>query len=177
VARCLTLDCKEPGDYLYLIGATRPELGGSELYDLFGYVGLQVPEVHPTELLDYYRQVERAIAAGLLASCHGVYRGGLAVHLALMAMAGDLGLEVDLAGVAASPLTALYSESAGRFLVTVAPADCQRWESHMAGAPLWRLGRVRADRRLIVHWGNRRLIETAVDDLLTAWQARFGDLI
>jgi hypothetical protein len=32
-----------------------------------------------------------------LASCHGIYRGGLAVHLALVAMGGELGLAVDLA--------------------------------------------------------------------------------
>ena len=45
VGRCLTLDCKEPGDYIYLVGKTRPELGGSEYYELFGYTGLNVPEV------------------------------------------------------------------------------------------------------------------------------------
>ncbi len=177
VARCLTLDCKEPGDYIYLIGATKPELGGSELYDLFGYVGLQVPEVHPAQFLSYYRKMAEAVDAGLLASCHGVYRGGVAVHLAFKAMAGDLGLEVDLAAVADSPLTALYSESAGRFLVTVAPSDQERWEALMAGTPLWRLGRVRADRRFLVHWNDRLLVNTAVDELQAVWKERFGSLI
>ncbi len=177
VSVCLTLDCKEPDDSIYLVGLTRPELGGSELYQLWGYTGRHVPQVRAQEFLPYYRQVEHAIADGLLASCHGVYRGGLAVHLALMAMAGDLGVEVDLAGVAASPLEALYAESAGRFLVTVAPPDCPRWEACLAGAPLRRLGRVRRDRRFLVSWGDRPLIQSEVGELLAVWQDRFGNLI
>jgi phosphoribosylformylglycinamidine synthase len=177
VARCLTLDCQAPDDYIYLLGETREELGGSELYELFGYTGLHVPQVQAQEFLAYYRLLEQAIATEQLASCHGVYRGGLAVHLAFMAMAGGLGLEVDLAGVAPNPLTALYAESAGRFLVTVAPADGPRWEHSLAGAPLRRLGRVRADRRFVVRWGEDVLIQSDIADLLAVWQARFGNLI
>ncbi len=133
--------------------------------------------VRAHDFLVYYRQLEQAIAAGRLASCHGVYRGGLAVHLAFLAMAGGLGLEVDLAGVAPNPLTALYAESAGRFLVTVAPTDRQAWEHDMAGAP-WRcLGRVRADRRFVVRWGEQVLVQSDLADLLAAWQERFASLI
>jgi len=177
VDRCLTLDVKEPGDYIYLIGDTRSELGGSEFYELFGYVGLNVPEVRPKDFLQRYRQIEEVIEAGLLASCHGVYRGGLALHLAMKAMAGELGLEVDLAGVAENPVVALYSESAGRFLVTVAPDDCQRFETLMAEAPLQRLGRVRADQRYVVQWGDRDLVQTEVGELKATWKQRFGELI
>jgi phosphoribosylformylglycinamidine synthase II len=177
VARCLTLDCKTPGDYIYLVGKTRPELGGSEYYELFGYTGLNVPEVVPKDFLKYYHQLEKVIAAGLLASCHGVYRGGVAIHLAMKALAGELGVEVDLDGVAESPVVALYAESAGRFLVTVAPDDCQRFETLMAGAPLKRLGRVRADQRYVVQWGDRDLVQTDVGELKATWKQRFGELI
>ena len=142
-----------------------------------GYTGLNVPEVVAKDFLKYYHQLEKVIAAGLLASCHGVYRGGLAIHLAMKALAGELGVEVDLAGVAESPVVALYSESAGRFLVTVAPDDCQRFETLMAGAPLKRLGRVRADQRYVVQWGDRDLVQTEVGELKATWKQRFGELI
>ena len=177
VARCLTLDCQEPGDVLYVVGLTRAELGGSALYEMFGYTGRQVPEVRAQEFLAYYRQVEEATAAGLLASCHGVYQGGLAVHLAMMAMAGDLGIEVDLAGVAPAPLVALYSESAGRFLVSVDPGHCRHWETLMAGAPCLRLGQVRADRKFLLNWAGRPLIQADVRELKALWQQRFADLV
>ena len=39
-----------------------------------------------------YRALAQAIGQGLVASCHGIYRGGLGVHLAMKAMAGELGL-------------------------------------------------------------------------------------
>src|SRR5512139_592461 len=104
VSLCLSLDLKEPGDYIYILGQTRSELGGSEFYELFDYVGLNVPEVDAEEFLKHYKQLEKAIDAGLLASCHGVYRGGLAIHLAMKALGGELGLEVDLSGVAGTPV-------------------------------------------------------------------------
>ncbi len=177
VSRCLTLDLKAAGDYIYLVGRTRDELGGSEFYELFDYVGLNVPQVDSEEFLQYYRHLEKVIETGLLASCHGVYRGGLAVHLAMTAMAGELGLEVDLGAVAESPVTALYSESAGRFLVSVAPADCERFKSMMAGAPLLRLGQVRSDKRFLVHWNDKHLIQAEIMDLKATWKKRFEDLI
>lgn len=177
VSRCLTLECQQPGDYVYIIGETKDELGGSELYEMWGYLGRNVPQIRVPEFLASYRLLERAIDEGLLASCHGVYRGGIAVHLAMKAMAGQLGLEVDLAGLAPTPLVALYSESAGRFLVTVAPQDAPRWEAHMAGAPMRRLGHVRTDRRFLIRWGEQILIQTNIEDLLAVWQARFGQLI
>jgi len=47
--RCaLSLTWKRPGDLIYLVGGTRPEMGGSEFYELLGYVGLSVPRLTPT---------------------------------------------------------------------------------------------------------------------------------
>ena len=65
-----------------------------------GYVGLSVPQVRPEAFLACYPALSQARQEELLASCHGVYRGGLAVHLALSSLAAGLGLEVDLGGVA-----------------------------------------------------------------------------
>jgi phosphoribosylformylglycinamidine synthase len=84
---------------------------------------------------------------------------------------------VDLAGVAETPVAALYSESAGRFLVTVAPTDLERFEALMTGAPVIRLGRVRADHRFAVQWGDRPLIQNDVWEMKEIWKKRFGDLV
>ena len=136
VRRALTLEWKKPGDLIYLVGETRPELGGSEFYELLGYVGLSVPE-DPEDFLPYYRLIEQAGREELLASCHGVYRGGLLTHLALASMAAGLGIEVDLSRVAPeSPdYAALYAESAGRFLVSVDPAHRAASRSSLKGNP------------------------------------------
>ena len=70
-----------------------------------------------------YRALSSAIENRLVASCHGIYSGGLGVHLAMVAMAGNLGMAIDLSRLPLEePLRddqALFSESAGRFIVTV----------------------------------------------------------
>lgn len=133
VLKCVTMDAKMPGDEVYVIGITGNELGGSEYYDLFGYVGLNVPKVDVSRLLPLYDTLEEAISKGLVSSCHGIYRGGLAIHAAFVAMAGWLGMELDLRKVPSNELTRndhiLFSESAGRFIVTVSPEKKGDFES------------------------------------------------
>jgi phosphoribosylformylglycinamidine synthase II len=177
--RALTLEWKSPGDLIYLVGETRPELGGSEFYELLGYVGVSVPEVRPQEFLAYYRLVEQAGRDELLASNHGVYRGGLLVHLALASLAAGLGAELDLSPVApGSPAyAALYAESAGRFLVSVDPGHRKRFEELFKGQPCALLGKVSQAPALKVTREGRTLLNAPLETLKTAWQRRFGDLV
>ncbi len=179
VRDAMTLDWKTPGDLIYLVGETRPELGGSEFYEMLGYAGLSVPEVRPPEFLAYYRLVELCGREGLLASNHGLYRGGLLVHLALASLAAGLGAELDLSPVAPeSPAyAALYSESAGRFLVSVTPAQRGRLEELFQGQPCYLLGEVRPEPTLKVTRRGRTLLEASLEAIQTAYQRRFGDLI
>ncbi|MCX5890613.1 MAG: AIR synthase-related protein [Deltaproteobacteria bacterium] len=177
--RAMTMEWKNAGDFIYLVGETRPDLGGSEFYELMGYVGLSVPEARPEDFLPYYRLIEQAGREELLASCHGVYRGGLAVHLALASMAAGLGIEADLSGVAkGSPdYAALYAESAGRFLVSVDPAHRSRFEDLFKKQPLILIGEVRPDNTLKIKRQDRNLVEISLEQLRIAWQRRFGNLI
>ena len=133
ISKCVTLDAKMPGDDVYVVGITKNELGGSEYYDLFGYIGLNVPKVDVSSFMPLYKAIEEALSEGLVASCHGIYRGGLAVHAALVAMAGWLGMEIDLRNVPTDGLERndhiLFSESTGRFIVTVSPEKREKFES------------------------------------------------
>jgi len=177
--RALTLDWKTPGDRVYLLGDTKAELGGSEFYEMLGYLGLSVPQVRVQEFLPYYRLLEQAIQEELLASCHGLYKGGLGVHLALASLAAGLGVDLDLGPVApGSPAhAALYAESAGRFLISIAPAHQARVEGLFQGQPLHLLGEVRPDRTVKVARQGRILLATSLETLQESWQRRFGNLV
>ncbi|MGA6924625.1 MAG: phosphoribosylformylglycinamidine synthase subunit PurS [Desulfosarcina sp.] len=182
VHRCLTMDAKVVGDAVYVIGTTRNELGGSEYYDHLGYVGLNVPQVDPDTYAACYRTLFQAVQQGLLASCHGVYRGGLAVHLALVAMGGGLGLTVDLSKVPSHCIdrddSLLFSESAGRFIVTVAPDNQAALETHVAGLPAACVGRVTQAPRLTISGLNGQcLADLTVEEMKSAWKGPFEDLI
>jgi len=123
--------------------------------------------------------VSRVLEDGVLASCHGVYRGGLGVHLTLSSLAGGLGVEVDLGEMAADlpPHAALYSESAGRFLVSLAPAQRREFEEIFQGIPYHLLGEVRPDRKFTIKVQGQPLLTATLDELQEAWTSPFGKLV
>jgi phosphoribosylformylglycinamidine synthase len=179
---CVTPDPKSPGDLLYVLGVTRNELGGSEYYERFGYIGKNVPQVRPESFLPLYRSLHHAMGRGLVESAHGVYRGGLAVHLAMVAMAGGLGLHADLTAVTVegspSEEQILYSESAGRFIVTIAPENRDAFEAAMAGHPVACVGRITEDDGFILRGVDEtERVSTTVAELREVWKRPFGDLI
>jgi len=182
VAKCVTLDSKMPGDLVYVLGTTRDELGGSEYYEHFGYVGLNVPHVAVDEFVPLYRALGRCIEKELIASAHGIYRGGLGIHLAMKAMGGNLGMQVELARVPADGVNRddvlLFSESAGRLIVTIDPENKETFEKEFTGIAWACIGSVTAEAELIIKGlDGEALVEVPVEDLKSAWKQPFGDLV
>jgi phosphoribosylformylglycinamidine synthase subunit PurSL len=175
ILNCPTMESKIAGDLVYLLGTTHNELGGSEYYDFFGYTGLNVPKLDPKSIQPIYRALEQAVAAGLTASCHGIYRGGLAVHAALMTFASGLGLTLDLAKVPQSgdlrPDQLLFSESCGRFLVTVSPSQRPAFEKRFENLACALVGEVTADPRLVILGKEEKiLVAEGVAGLKQSWK-------
>jgi len=182
IEKCVSMDSKVPGDLVYILGMTRNELGGGEYYEHLGYTGLNVPEVHPDQFLPLYKALSRAIGEEATASVHGIYRGGLGVHIALVAMAGNLGMEVDLGPVPVDESLRddilLFSESAGRFLVTVDPAKKDLFEQQFKGQPSACIGKVVAEKGVSIKGDDGKVIlSKTVAELKKAWKKPFGDLI
>jgi phosphoribosylformylglycinamidine synthase len=182
VVRCVTMDSKIPGDLVYVLGPTRNELGGSEYYEHLGYIGRNVPQVRPDEFLPMYRRLNRAMENELVASVHGIFRGGLAVHLAMVAMGGNLGMKIDLGSVPTQQVhrddTLLFSESAGRFIVTIDPSRRKEFETMLNGCVWGCIGSVTAEPAVVIQGLDAKpLISIPVRDLKVAWKKTFGELI
>jgi phosphoribosylformylglycinamidine synthase len=182
VTRCVTMDSKLPGDRVYVLGTTRNELGGSEYYAHLSEVGLNVPRVRSDVFLETYRGLSRAIAEGWVASAHGIYRGGLGVHLAMVAMGGNLGMQIDLDQVPVDNLDrndqVMFSESAGRFIVTVDPQNRKAFENLFQSAACACIGTVIETPQFeIKGLGQESIVSLTVKDLKAAWKKPFGDLI
>nr|WP_320193759.1 AIR synthase-related protein [uncultured Desulfobacter sp.] len=184
VSRCVTLEPKTAGDAVYVLGSTGDELGASEYYEMYDKTGLNVPCVDFSKLKTLYKALEKAIDTELIASCHAVGRGGLGVHFSLVAMGGGLGLDIDLAGLSMTndlPLSndkALFSESAGRFIVTVSQDKKQTFEKLCKGLPCACLGTVTDshDHLKIASDGNL-LADMSIATLDSAFNKTFGDKI
>lgn len=168
IGQCVTMDLKQAGNLLYIIGETHDELGGSHFNLLHGLQGGTVPQPrkHAPATM---RALHRLIQAGLVQSCHDLSEGGLAVALAEMCLAGHLGAAVDLPD-AVSPTTLLFSESQGRFVLEVAPEDEAELQDMMVNTPYDFLGTVSSSGALRVQSGSAMVIDLPVSQLESAWR-------
>ena len=182
IEKCITMDSKIPGDLVYVIGETGDELGGSEYYQLMGKTGLQVPRVDAKDSISLYCTLHEAILKDLVSSAHAVSRGGLAIHMALVAMGGETGMDIRLEDVpSVNNLTdtrILYSESAGRFVITVDPSRKKAFEKLFEGLHCGCVGTVTDSSLFRVKGTDGSLIiEEDMDMLKNCWKRPFGDLI
>jgi phosphoribosylformylglycinamidine (FGAM) synthase-like enzyme len=181
VNRAVTMDLKEPGNVIYLLGATQPEFGGSHLALLPNFSTaprpLDAPGL-PANSPALYRALHRAMRAGLVCACHDLSEGGLAVAAAEMCIGGRLGLALALE--ASDPLAMLFSESNGRLLVEVRPADREAFEAHFTGALAMDAraigvvtdGGGAGDARLSISGPGQALIDLALGELIKAWSPK-----
>ena len=94
VSCSVTMDLKESGNLLVLVGETRVEMGGSH-YAKFAGGGGDVPCL-PPEASQIHQAMHGAIQQRLVRSCHDLSEGGLAVAAAEMAFSGGVGAKIQL---------------------------------------------------------------------------------
>ncbi len=180
ITKCITCDAKIPGDLVYILGVTLNELGASEYYELMGKTGLNIPEVKFKEVKVIYKALEKAIQKEIIASAKAVSRGGIGICLAMTAMAGKLGLDCDLEKIPFNDEkgeqrndTVLFSESPGRFIVTIAPEHKEIFEKLFKGTACFCLGKVTGqDQNLIIKGlEGKNIINIPVSRLEQIWEA------
>ncbi len=170
VAKAVSMDAKIAGDLVYVVGETLEELGGSEYFAYLGSPGNTVPSLDIMKAGKCYGRLTEAIAGGLVASAIPVTRGGLAIALAKVSIAGLIGMDLVIPGDM-RPDFHLFSESLGRFVVTVPPENQHEFEE-MMGTDVSLLGTV-GGASFRVRSG-RDLIDIPVSDMESAYKAPFG---
>jgi phosphoribosylformylglycinamidine synthase len=188
VGTAITLDAKTEGDLVYVLGTTADETGGSEYFRHRGeldklpagpgspapYVGNRVPRVDPAMTMPLYAALAEAMQRRFIRSAATPAKGGLAHALARKAMAGELGLELDLDLCpdlgALPPDVALFSESNGRFVVTLAERHAASFEALFAGLACRRVGTVTAEPRLRLRLGGRLRVDISVGQMKSAFK-------
>jgi phosphoribosylformylglycinamidine synthase subunit PurSL len=169
VRRTVTSDFKAVGSTLVLVGARDPAgLGGATWLDTAGLRGNRPPRVDLAVLPRVLDAVYAAIRTGRVRACHDVSEGGLLATLAEMAFGGDLGAEVDVAGLAERADVALFNETAGVFVVEV--ADGATAEALFGDVPHVVIGSTVAEDALRVIERGRVLFAAPLGDLQSAWE-------
>jgi phosphoribosylformylglycinamidine synthase len=195
VRHCVTMDLKCPGNFLYQVGLTKNELGGSHFALVEGLSGGEVPKVDAACAKKTFAALHRAIYKGLVRSCHDLSEGGLAAAIAEMAFAGGFGAKINLGGlsqfsrrengtVPLSPLgegqgeglsyldkaaILLFSESNTRFICEVTPENAAAFEKAMFGIACAKIGEV-VDSTTLEITLDQPVLKADITALKESWQ-------
>lgn len=186
ITKCVSMDPKVAGDLVYVLGTTANELGASEYYETFHKTGLNIPHVDFDRFKVVYKALQTAIENDLVASSHAIARGGLGVHLSFMTMAGGQGLDINLSDLPVDESrgqllneTLLFSESAGRFIVTIAPENKAVFEKLFKGMASGCIGVVadHHDHLKIFGLEKEKIVDLSTVQLDDAFNKTFGEMI
>jgi phosphoribosylformylglycinamidine synthase len=169
-SRVVTRAFQRSGDAIVLLGEDRGEIGGSEyLRTVHGVVAGDAPSLDLAREAALQRLLVDAIRSGIVRSAHDCSDGGIAVTTAECCFGGgSTGCEVTLGG--ADAMTALFSESASRVVVSVAPADLESLLrlAAVAAVPAVRIGTTGGGRvRIAV--GGTTAIDVSVAEAEALW--------
>lgn len=174
ISKSITMDAKTADNIVFLVGSTQNELGGSHLSLVRELKGGNVPKVDSVMAKQTFLQIHQAIQSRLIRSCHDLSEGGLAVAAAEMAMAGGLGMKIDISQAASELNTTqlLFSESNTRFLVETNPASADEFQQLLQSAdiPVCRLGTIEASDELVVTRNESVVMKVNLEDAKAAWK-------
>ena len=174
LAHVTTQQVKAAGDIVYLVGDTSTEFGGSELQKLiYGKIFGKAPHIDLEIEANRQEAILTAIREGLLQSAHDVSEGGAAVALLEKTFgANGLGVDVTLEG---SAVSALFSESQSRFVVTVKEENAAAFEKVIPEAK--KIGIVTDDALISINGDTGVLLEGTVEEFRSAWKGAIPCLV
>ncbi len=178
IRKAITMDLKEGGNPLYVVGETKDEMGGSHYYMIKGIKGGRIPGVDLAKAKKAMDSLIGAMDRGFVRSCHDCSEGGLAVTAAEMSFAGGLGMRIDLKRIPHNGIKKnykiLFSESNSRFLVEVENSKAKEFEKTM-GNFASKVGEVTKEKNLtITGLDGKDIVNEKTDDLKAAWKETFG---
>ncbi|MFQ5405538.1 MAG: phosphoribosylformylglycinamidine synthase subunit PurL [Candidatus Micrarchaeia archaeon] len=145
--KTVSMDAKQAGNSIYVLGETFDEMGGSQYYLTRKVSGGKVPRVNAKKAKALFEALHLAVSSGLVASCHDCSDGGLGVAFSEMSFAGELGMNVDLSKVPKGEEisrndTVLFSESNSRFVVEVEIGKEKEFENALKGNAFAKVGQL-----------------------------------
>jgi phosphoribosylformylglycinamidine synthase subunit PurL len=170
----------QEGDRLVLVGPFAPSMAGSELAKLRGELDKGLPQPSISEVAKALQFVRSLVWEGGISAAHDVSDGGLACALTEMAIAGKVGLDIDLDDLVelrgGSGETCLFGEGSGGIVLALAESglDGLRERAQDEGIEAVALGSVAGERIEIA--AAERDVSVALADAERAWRS-LGDAL
>jgi phosphoribosylformylglycinamidine synthase len=169
VSQAVSMDLKQAGNLIYLVGDFQPALSGSHYSLISGLVSAgDIPA--PSKITPkVYHAFHQAIQSGLVASAHDLSEGGLAVCAAEMCIAGRLGMQLDIQGGSLQPDRLLFGETNGCLLAEVSLANADAFEELFSDLPIQKMGQTDPDGLLVISMDGETRLSLRVEELVNAW--------
>lgn len=169
ISDAMTLDFKQEGDAIYLLGQSRNDINGSEyLFKLHKVQHSPAPHFDLKEEAALQQTVASLIKSKLVASAHDVMEGGLFTTLLESSLQKGLGFSISLhEGIRKDAF--LFGEAQSRVVVSVSQDQVAAFEAALGNHPYEKLGTVTGDSIVIAgeNWGTvndwKALYDTAIE--------------
>lgn len=148
----MTLDFKNEGDLIYLVGTSRNDVNSSEyLYSFRGVKGSPAPFMELDEEYDFQQLILGLIKEKAVLSVHDVSDGGLFITLLESAMPKGFGFDIESDDEIRKDAF-LFGESQSRAVVSVSLANQENFVELMSasGIDYTLLGTVTSDDKMVI---------------------------
>ena len=169
ISKRMTMDFKQEGDAIYIIGKSKNDLGSSEyLHKLVGVHLSPAPYFDMNEEFLVQQTVLRLIHAQIIQSAHDVADGGLFTALVESAKQRNLGFICTQADMTIRTDAYLFGEAQSRIVVSVKKEHIATFESMLADCPFEKVGEVTASEVVVnaANWGDIAQWKTSYDEAL-----------
>ena len=174
----MTMDFKEAGDLLFLVGVSRNDINSSEyLHKVHGVEYSPAPHFDIEEELTLQKKILELIRAGAIRSAHDVSEGGLFVTLIESCFNRNLGIDVVAGNINIRKDAYWFGEAQSRVVVSVHASEVEKFKKVMGDHPYEELGEVTAGSISIdgENWGNilswKEKYDTAIEHLLASHES------
>lgn len=173
----MTLDFKEEGDVLYLLGASSNDINCSEyLHHIYGVEYSPAPQFDIEAEFALQQKLASLIQKRIIQSAHDISEGGLFVALCESGFNRELGFSI-ITNNGFRKDAYLFGEAQSRVVVTVAIDKVNEFEKLLNGFPAEKIGVVTSGEMVVDgdFWGTidwwKDLYDTAIENYLTKKEA------
>jgi phosphoribosylformylglycinamidine synthase len=126
--KLISPEFKTAGDLIFILGATGNEFGGSIFAQNFSAENSAAPSVDFQNSKKLYENFSAAKNEKIFSAAQPINFGGAAISFAKMAIGGNFGAEIDFTKITGNLTAALFAETPGRIVATVAEKNLKKFE-------------------------------------------------
>lgn len=178
VNRKMTMDFKAPGDMIFMLGTSRPDINSSEyLHKIKGVEFSPAPHFDLEEEYELQQQLAFLISNKYVESAHDVSEGGLFIALLESCFNRNLGFDVVATDYKIRKDAYWFGEAQSRVVVTVKSNRLAAFRKAMEGHPFEELGEVTTGSIEVdgLYWGTvntwKERYDNAIDNLLAGHES------